>query len=189
MNKADLDSAGPSMPAPDATIMPGVVPRASCPGSQASVRQQAIESIGMYEWQDFTDATFEQGSRLVNQRRLLDSPRDLACAATSRFHLEGVPLDLDQDGTVDTHVTRDISLKGASSAIPRFRTGRRSRRPTGNSATLGQHGIFRPARRSRFPHRQTHREIGMTCWLCHSGRNPVDGKTVLGLQARASTTA
>jgi hypothetical protein len=21
----------------------------------------------------------------------------------------------------------------------------------------------------------------MTCWLCHSGRNPVDGKTVLGL--------
>jgi hypothetical protein len=24
-------------------------------------------------------------------------------------------------------------------------------------------------------------DIAMTCWLCHSGKNPVDGKTVLGL--------
>jgi hypothetical protein len=161
--------------------MPGVVaPRLLPAAAAASFHQQAIESIGTYEWQDFT----APGSRLVNTNGdYWTHLADLAWRRDIEIHLDDVPLDLDQDGRVDTHVTRHISLKGGILGNPQvFGLAADPDDPPGKlgytSASTGFSGL-----RDAFD-AETGKptgDIGMTCWLCHSGRNPVDGKTVLGL--------
>jgi hypothetical protein len=169
------------LPLPDATLLPGVVaPRLLPTAAQASVRQQAVESIGTYEWQDFTSP----GSRLVSTNAdYWTNLADLAWRRDIEIHLDDVPLDLDQDGTVDTRVTRHISLKGGILDNPEvFGLAADPDDPPGKlgytSASTGFSGL-RDA--LDFETGKPTGEIGMTCWLCHSGRNPVDGKTVLGL--------
>ena len=168
-------------PLPDATLMPGLLaPRLLPAARQASIHQQAVESIGTYEWQDFT----VPGSRLVNTNGdYWTHLADLAWHRDVEIHLENVPVDLDQDGTVDTHVTRHISLRGGIfgnpevfglAADPDERKGKIGY----TSASTGFSGL-RDALDAETG--KPTGEIGMTCWLCHSGRNPVDGKTVLGL--------
>ena len=166
---------------PDATLLPGVVAPRLLPAAQsASVRQQAIESIGTYEWQDFT----APGSRLVNTNGdYWTHLADLAWRRDIEIHLDDVPLDLDQDGSVDTHVTRHISLRGGILGNPEvFGLAATPDDPPGKlgytSASTGFSGL-RDA--LDFETGKPTGEIGMTCWLCHSGTNPVDGKTVLGL--------
>ena len=114
-----IDRPEAPLPLPGATLMPGVVaPRLLPAAAHASARQQAIESIGTYEWQDFT----APGSRLVNTNGdYWTHLADLAWRRDIEIHLDNVPLDLDQDGTVDTHVTRDISLRGGILGNPESR--------------------------------------------------------------------
>jgi hypothetical protein len=179
--QARVDKAESPQPPPDATLMPGVVaPRLLPAAASASFRQQAIESIGSYEWQDFT----APGSRLVNTNGdYWTHLADLAWRRDVEIHLDNVPLDLDQDGRVDTHVTRHISLKGGILGNPEvFGLAADPDDPAGKlgytSASTGFSGL-RDA--LDFETGKPTGDIGMTCWLCHSGRNPVDGKTVLGL--------
>jgi hypothetical protein len=178
---APVDRPETPLPAPDATLMPGVLaPRLLPTAARASVRQQALESIGTYEWQDFT----APGSRLVSTNgdywtRLAN----LAWRRDVEIHLDRVPLDLDQDGTVDTYVTRHLSLKGGIFGNPEvFGLAADPDEAAGTightSASTGFSGL-RDA--LDFETGKPTGEIGMTCWLCHSGRNPVDGQTVLGL--------
>ena len=176
-----VDRPEAPLPLPDATLMPGVVaPRLLPAAASASVRQQAVESIGTYEWQDFT----APGSRLVSTNGdYWTNLADLAWRRDIEIHLDDVPLDLDQDGTVDTHVTRHLSLKGGILGNPEvFGLAKDPDEPAGRigytSASTGFSGL-RDA--LDFETGKPTGEIGMTCWLCHSGRNPVDGKTVLGL--------
>ncbi len=139
-----------------------------------------MESIGTYEWQDFTSP----GSRLVSTNGdYWTNLADLAWRRDIEIHLDDVPLDLDQDGSVDTRVTRHISLKGGILGNPEvFGLAADPDDPPGKlgytSASTGFSGL-RDA--LDFETGKPTGEIGMTCWLCHSGRNPVDGKTVLGL--------
>lgn len=179
--QAPVDLPEPPGPAPAATLMPGVVaPRLLPAAAAASVRQQAIESIGTYEWQDFTSP----GSRLVSTNG--DYWTHLVSLAWRRdieIHLDRVPLDLDQDGSVDTHVTRHLSLRGGILGNPEvFGLAADPDAPRGTlgytSASTGFSGL-RDA--LDLETGEPTGDIGMTCWLCHSGRNPVDGKTVLGL--------
>jgi hypothetical protein len=179
--QARVDKAESPQAPPDATLMPGVVaPRLLPAAASASFRQQAIESIGSYEWQDFTTP----GSRLVSTNGdYWTNLADLAWRRDVEIHLDNVPLDLDQDGHVDTHVTRHISLKGGILGNPEvFGLAADPDDPPGKlgytSASTGFSGL-RDA--LDFDTGKPTGEIGMTCWLCHSGRNPVDGKTVLGL--------
>jgi hypothetical protein len=179
--QARVDKAESPQALPDATLMPGVVaPRLLPAAASASFRQQAIESIGGYEWQDFT----VPGSRLVNTNGdYWTNLADLAWRRDIEIHLDNVPLDLDQDGHVDTHVTRHISLKGGIFGNPEvFGLAADPDDPAGTlgytSASTGFSGL-RDA--LDFDTGKPTGNIGMTCWLCHSGRNPVDGKTVLGL--------
>ena len=180
-SQARVDKVESPQPPPSATLMPGVVaPRLLPSATSASFRQQAIESIGTYEWQDFT----APGSRLVNTNGdYWTHLADLAWRRDVEIHLDNVPLDLDQDGRVDTHVTRHISLKGGILGNPEvFGLAKDPDDPPGKlgytSASTGFSGL-RDA--LDFETGKPTGEIGMTCWLCHSGRNPVDGKTVLGL--------
>jgi hypothetical protein len=162
-------------------LMPGVVaPRLRPAAQSASVREQAIESIGTYEWQDWT----APGPRLVNTNgHYWSRLADLAWTRDIEIHLDKVPVDLDQDGTVDTQVTRHISLKGGIFANPEvFGLAADSDQKAGTrgytSASTGFSGL-RDALDLETD--QPTGDIAMTCWLCHSGRNPVDGKTILGL--------
>ena len=161
--------------------MPGVVaPRLLPAAANATYRQQAIESIGTYEWQDAS----VPGSRLVNTNGdYWTHLADLAWRRDVEIHLDNVPVDLDQDGHVDTHVTRHVSLKGGILGNPEvFGLAVDPDDPPGKvgytSASTGFSGL-RDALDAETG--KPTGEIGMTCWLCHSGRNPVDGKTVLGL--------
>jgi hypothetical protein len=176
-----VDRPETPLPVPDATLMPGVVaPRLLPRAAAASARQQALESIGTYEWQDFT----APGSRLVSTNGdYWTNLADLAWRRDIEIHLDDVPLDLDQDGTVDTRVTRHLSLKGGILGNPEvFGLAKDPDEPAGRigytSASTGFSGL-RDA--LDLETGKPTGEIGMTCWLCHSGRNPVDGKTVLGL--------
>lgn len=176
-----VDKVEAALPPPDATLLPGVVAPRLLPGAAgASVRQQAIESIGTYEWRDFTDPQ----SPLVNANGdYWTHLADLAWRRDIEIHLDKIPVDLDQDGTVDTTITRHISLKGGILGNPEvFGLAADADAPAGTrgytSASTGFSGL-----RDAFDPKtgKPTGEIGMTCWLCHSGRNPVDGKTYLGL--------
>jgi hypothetical protein len=176
-----VEKTEPPLPLPDATLMPGVVaPRLLPAARSASVHQQAIESIGTYEWQDFT----APGSHMVSTNG--DYWTHLANLAWRRdveIHLDDVPVDLDRDGTVDTRVTRHISLRGGILGNPEvFGLAADPDEPAGTlgytSASTGFAGL-RDA--LDLETGKPTGAIGMTCWLCHSGKNPVDGKTVLGL--------
>lgn len=176
-----VEKPEPRAPLPNAMLMPGVLAPRLLPGaSAASVRQQAVESIGTYEWQDFTSP----GSRLVSTNGdYWTHLADLAWRRDVEIHLDDVPVDLDQDGTVDTHVTRHISLRGGILGNPEvFGLAADPDEKAGSigytSASTGFSGL-RDALDAESG--KPTGEIGMTCWLCHSGRNPVDGKTVLGL--------
>jgi hypothetical protein len=119
-----VDRPEAPLPAPDATLMPGVLaPRLLPAAAQASVRQQARESIGTYEWQDFT----APGSRLVNTngdwisrqaggatsdpRRLLGPDKTAPSAQVTRHlssgrHLrQSVGLAADPDEAAGTMIT------------------------------------------------------------------------------------
>jgi hypothetical protein len=166
---------------PQAELMPGVISAAHLPAAEgAGMRRQAIESIGTWEWQDWT----RPGSTLVNSNGHYWSR--LAALAWTRdieIHLDDVPLDLDQDGTVDLRFTRHVSLRGGIFANPEaFGLSADPDDPPGRrgyaSASTGFAGL-RDA--LDLGTGEPTGDIAMTCWLCHSGRNPVDGKTVLGL--------
>jgi hypothetical protein len=175
------DPPARTLPALSGEVMPGVISAVHLPAAQgASYRQQAIENIGTWEWADFTDPH----SELVNTNghywlRLAD----LAWTRDIEIDLKDVPVDLDQDGTVDTHVSRHLSLRGGILGNPQvFGLAADPDDPPGRrgyaSASTGFSGL-RDALDLRTG--EPTGQIGMTCWLCHSGRNPVDGKTVLGL--------
>lgn len=168
-------------PLPSAMLIPGLLaPRLLPAGRQASIRQQAVESIGTYEWQDYTDSD----SRLVNTNGdYWTHLADLAWRRDVEIHLDNVPVDLDQDGTVDTHVTRHISLRGGILDNPEvFGLAVDSDERPGTLGYTSAGTGFSGLRDALDPETgKPTGEIGMTCWLCHSGRNPVDGKTVLGL--------
>lgn len=161
--------------------MPGVLaPRLTAKAQGASIRQQAIESIGTYEWKNPRDPE----SPLVSTNGDYWSHlADLAWHRDIEIHLDEVPIDLDQDGTVDTKVTRHISLKGGILGNPEAMglapdpdeaVGTRGY----TSASTGFAGLRDALDLYSGEPTGT---IGMTCWLCHSGKNPVDGKTYLGL--------
>ena len=176
-----LDHSPRKLDPPRPELMPGVLAPRFLPAAQnASVREQAIESIGTYEWQDWTTP----GSPLVNTNgHYWSRLADLAWNRDIEIHLDSVPVDLDQDGTIDTHVTRHISLKGGIFANPEvFGLAADPDQPAGTrgytSASTGFSGL-RDA--LDLETGKPTGDIGMTCWLCHSGRNPVDGKTILGL--------
>jgi len=179
--KPRTDKPETPLPQPDATLMPGVVaPRLLPVAARASVHQQAVESIGTYEWQDFT----APGSRLVSTNGdYWTHLADLAWHRDIEIHLDDVPLDLDQDGTVDTHVTRHISLPGGIFGNPEvFGLAADPDDPPGKLGYTSASTGFSGLRDALDPETgKPTGDIGMTCWLCHSGRNPVDGKTVLGL--------
>ena len=176
-----LDRPARKLDPPRPELMPGVVAPRFLPAAQnASLREQAIESIGTYEWQDWTTP----GSPLVNTNgHYWSRLADLAWNRDIEIHLDDVPVDLDQDGSIDTHVTRHISLKGGVFANPEvFGLAADPDQPAGTrgytSASTGFSGL-RDA--LDLETGKPTGDIGMTCWLCHSGRNPVDGKTILGL--------
>jgi hypothetical protein len=169
-----VPDAGPPDP------LEGLVDPWSWPRAQgATPLERAVEDLGPWEPLDPGDRRSPAGSANGHHwTRLVGLPWD----RDVRIQLDRVPVDLDGDGHPDTRVTRRIEAPGgilanpslfglvATPEDPRGRLGRVS----ASTGVLGlREAIDRDGKRTGL--------IGMTCWLCHGGRNPVDGQLVYGL--------
>jgi hypothetical protein len=166
-------AGGPARPDPlRGVVDPWRWPRAA----GASDRERAVEDIGPYE-------RLDPASPLVNTNaRYWSKLVGIAWQRDVDIDLDGEPVDLDGDGTPDTRVTRHIHAKGGVLANPElFGLTRTPADPRGRrgrvSASTGVLGLREPLAPDGTPSG----EIGMTCWLCHGGANPVDGTVALGL--------
>jgi hypothetical protein len=171
-------ASAPDAGAPDP--LAGIVDPWAWPRAQgASGHERAIEDLGPWEPIDPRDPTSppvsvngDHWTRLVG----LAWDRDVV------IDLDHEPVDLDGDGKPDTSVTRRIVARGgilanpalfgleATPGDPRGTLGRVS----ASTGVLGLREVIdRDGKRTGL--------IGMTCWLCHGGRDPVGGEIVYGL--------
>jgi hypothetical protein len=160
--------------------LPGVIDPWSWPrAAGASAAERAIEDLGPWEPADPADprspaisVNGDHWTRLVG----LAWDRDVSIV------LDHVPVDLDGDGVADVQVTRRVEARGGILANPRLfglvptpddPRGRIGRVSASTGVVGLREAIDRAGRRTGL--------IGMTCWLCHAGRDPRDGRVVLGL--------
>jgi len=172
----------PLAPPPDAAPpdpLAGVVDPWSWPRARgATPHERAIEDIGPYQPlvpgdpDSVGSANGHHWTKLVG----LAWDRDVV------IELDREPVDLDGDGAADARVTRRIEARGGILANPtlfglvptpgdpRGQLGRVS----ASTGVLGlREALDRAGNRTGL--------VGMTCWLCHGGRNPADGMIVYGL--------
>ena len=149
----------------------------------AADRERAIEDIGPYE----RAAAGDPSSPLVNTNaRYWTALAGIAWDRDVNIAIDGEPVDLDGDGRADTKVTRRIRAPGGVLANPElFGLTRTPDDPRGRvgriSASTGVLGLREALRPDGTPSG----EIGMTCWLCHGGKNPTDGSNALGVPGTA----
>jgi hypothetical protein len=160
--------------------LPGVVNPWSWPRARgATEHEKAVEDIGPYEPVDRRDPA----SVLVNTNAHYWSALvDVAWDRDVDIDFDDEPVDLDGDGTTDTHLTRHVHAPGGILANPTLfgltTTPDDPRgRPGRISVSTGVVGV----REARRPDGAASGEKGMTCWLCHGARNPADGTVFLGL--------
>jgi hypothetical protein len=170
-------------PRPAASPLDGVVDPWSWPrAAGATALQKAIEDIGPYERAPDAGDT-RGGSEPVNSNA--DYWTRLVGIAWDRdvdLDFEDEPVDLDGDGRPDTRLSRHVHAKGGVLANPAlFGLTPTPDDPRGRvgkiSASTGLLGLREALRAGGQPSGQ----IGMTCFLCHGGQNPVDGQVALGL--------
>jgi hypothetical protein len=172
--------APPPPPVTDAAPpdpLAGVVDPWSWPRARgATPLERAVEDIGPYQPLEPGGAAGSPNGHHWTRLVGLAWDRDVV------IELDREPVDLDGDGAADTRVTRRIVARGGilgnpslfglvpTPDDPRGRLGR-------VSASTGVLGLREALDRDGKPTGM----IGMTCWLCHGGQNPVDGKIVYGL--------
>lgn len=166
---------GGGAPAAAADLLADVVdpwrwPRAT----GATDRERAIEDIGPYE---------RVGGEPINPNgRYWTTLVGIAWDRDVDIDFDREPVDLDGDNRADTEVTRHVHVKGGILADPEtFGLVRTPDDPRGRvgriSASTGVLGLREALDEQGKPTGQ----IGMTCWLCHGGRNPADGSIAYGL--------
>ena len=148
----------------------------------ASDDQRAREDIGPYEPSDPTRAD----SPLCNPNaRYWTRLVGIAWDRDVAIDFDDEPVDLDGDGRPDTRLTRHIRAPGGVLANPKlFGLTPTPADPRGTvgrvSASTGVLGLREPLS----PDGRRSGEIGMTCFLCHGGTDPGDGKIVLGMAGK-----
>jgi hypothetical protein len=175
--KPDVASKAASAPRP---ILRGVVDPWTWPrAAGASDRQRALEDIGPYESSD----PDRSDSPVVNSNA--DYWTNLVGIAWTRdvdIDFDDEPVDLDADGVPDTHVTRHIHAKGGVLANPElFGLVRTPDDPPGRTGRVSVSTGILGLREALMPDGRPSGQVGMTCFLCHGGRDPADGRIVLGL--------
>jgi len=176
--KSTPPAAPPPPPAPKAQApdpLAGVVdPFTFAHAAGATPRDRAIEDIGPYELID--------GRPQSPNARYWTDLVDLAWTRDVDLDVRAEPVDLDGDGTPDVRVTRRLRAPGGILGSPEtfglVRTPEDPRGARGRiTASTGVLGLREELDEGGKP---TGR-IGMTCWLCHGGRDPVDGHITYGL--------
>jgi hypothetical protein len=171
----------------DGVIDPWTWPRAA----GATPRERAIEDIGPYERPRDGDGDSDGDSSGASDRARppvntnADYWTRLVGIAWDRdidIVFEDEPVDLDGDGRPDTRLSRRIHARGGVLGNPELfglvRTPDDPRSRRGRiSASTGVLGLREALR----PDGQPSGQIGMTCFLCHGGENPVTGAVTLGL--------
>jgi hypothetical protein len=171
--------AAPHPAAATPADLPGVTNPWDWPRARgATDHEMAIEDIGPYE-----PVSDQPGAPAVNTNaHYWTALVRLAWDRDVDIDFDDEPVDLDGDGVADTRLTRHVHARGgilANGALfgltptpgdPRGRVGR-------VSASTGVLGLREALRPDGTPSG----EIGMTCWLCHGGRDPKGGGAMTGL--------
>ncbi|HEX3696785.1 MAG TPA: hypothetical protein VH374_15500 [Polyangia bacterium] len=162
-------------------------------------REKALENIGSYEKSSVASTIDHPGA---NETTVVDAGNEAATVTINTnadywTRLVGIawrrdvdidfdrePIDLDGDGVPDTEITRHIHAPGGVLANPvLFGLTATPDDPAGTvgkiSVSTGFLGLRQPLDSIGRPTGQ----IGMTCFLCHGGVNPADGRVVPGLAA------
>jgi hypothetical protein len=156
-------------------VDPWAWPRAAGAGD----REKAIEDIGPYQ----RDPGGPADAPPVNSNaRYWTELVGLAWDRDVRIDFDDEPVDLDGDGAPDMRLTRHVRAPGGVLANPElFGLVPTPEDPRGRigrvSASTGVLGL----REALAPDGRPTGRIGMTCFLCHGGRNPEDGRVALGL--------
>ena len=145
----------------------------------ATARERALEDIGPYEIPpgghgdaDAINSNADYWTRLVGIA--WDSDVDIV------FNDE--PVDLDGDGVADARVTRRVHARGGVLANPElFGLTRTPDDPRGRVGRISVSTGVLGLREALRPDGRPSGQIGMTCFVCHGGTDPVDGRVVLGL--------
>ncbi len=169
------EGASPPPPPLRGIVDPWRWPRAA----GASDRQRALEDIGPYETSD----PDRPNSPLVNSNA--DYWTNLVGIAWNRdidIDFDDEPVDLDADGVSDTHITRHVHAKGGILGNPDlFGLVRTPNDPRGRIGRISVSTGVLGLREALMPDGRPSGQVGMTCFLCHGGRDPADGRVVLGL--------
>lgn len=175
-NVGDADLAG-------ADLLTGVVdPWTWARARGASDRDRAIENIGPYEPLDRT----RPGSPLVNTNgHYWTVLVGIAWDRDVDIHFDHYPVDLDADGKPDTLLTRHVHARGGILAQPElFGLVRTPDDPRGRVGRISRSTGVLGLREALTADGQPTGHIGMTCFLCHGGRD-ADGRIILGLPGAA----
>lgn len=164
-----------SQPSLREVIDPWTWPRAA----GATDRERAIEDIGPYERRDPS----RPDSPIVNTNA--DYWTNLVGLAWTRdidLDFDDEPVDLDADGFADTRITRHIHAKGGILANPElFGLVPTPDDPRGRMGRISSSTGLLGLREALTPDGRPSGQIGMTCFLCHGGRDSPAGRIVLGL--------
>ena len=145
----------------------------------ATARERAVEDIGPYE---IPRGGHGAGDAINTNADYWTRLAGIAWDRDVDIDFRDEPVDLDGDGVPDARITRRVHAPGGILANPelfgltptpddpRGRVGRISV----STGVLGLREALRPDGRPSG-------QIGMTCFVCHGGTDPADGRVVLGL--------
>ena len=164
--------------------LPEVVDPWSWPrAAGATAHERAIEDIGPYEPLDRSDPH----SLIVNTNGYYWT--DLVGIAWRRdvdIDFADEPVDLNGDRVPDARLTRHIHARGGILANPQlFGLTPTPDDPPGRVGRVSVSTGFLGLREVLTSDGTPSGRIGMTCWLCHGGVNPTDGKVTPGLAGTA----
>ena len=170
--------------APDPADLPGVVDPWSWPrAAGASAHEKAVEDIGPYEPSDRNDPR----SPVINTNGHYWT--DLVGIAWHRdvdLDFEDEPVDLNGDLVPDARLTRHVHARGGILANPQlFGLTPTPDDPPGRVGRISVSTGFLGLREALMPDGTPSGRIGMTCWICHGGVNPTDGRVTPGLAGTA----
>jgi hypothetical protein len=168
----------------DPADLPGVVDPWSWPrAAGASAHERAMEDIGPYEPADRNDP---RAAVINTNAHYWTELVGVAWTRNVDIDFDDEPVDLNGDRIPDARLTRHVHALGGILANPAlFGLTPTPDDPRGRVGRISVSTGFLGLREALRPDGTPSGQIGMTCWLCHGGANPTDGKVIPGLAGSA----
>jgi hypothetical protein len=145
----------------------------------ATARERAVEDIGPSE---IPPGGHGPGDAINTNADYWTRLAGIAWDRDVDVDFRNEPVDLDGDGAPDARVTRRVHAPGGILANPElFGLTRTPDDPRGRVGRISVSTGVLGLREALRPDGRPSGQIGMTCFVCHGGTDPVDGRVVLGL--------